>query len=112
MATSELDGTISALSGGLTSLSPTTAVSNIEGWESQLQSSGKPELTSIADDLAALRQELTSGKLDGSAIGQLLSKLGQQTTSVAGSAEAGSKEKLSTLGSLLTKAGSALGGNA
>ncbi len=33
-------------------------------------------------------------------------------TAVAGTAEAGSKEKLNTLGSLLTKAGSALGGNA
>ena len=112
MANSELDGTIDALSGGLTSLSPTTAVSNIEGWETQLQATGKPELTSIAEDLGALRAELTSGKLDGSAIGKLLTKLGSATTSVAGSAEAASQSKLSTLGSLLTKAGSALGGNA
>ena len=112
MANSELDGTISALSGGITSLSPTTAVSNIEGWESQLQATGKPELTSIASDLGALRAELTSGKLDGSAIGKLLTKLGGATTSVAGSAEAASQSKLSTLGGLLTKAGSALGGNA
>ena len=112
MANSELDGTISALSGGITSLSPTTAVSNIESWESQLQATGKPALTSIAADLGALRKELTSGKLDGSAIGQLLSKLGKETTATASSAEASSKDKLSTLGSLLTKAGSALGGHA
>ena len=77
-----------------------------------MQATGKPELTSIADDLGALRAELTSGKLDGSAIGSLLSKLGKSTTEVAGSAEAASQSKLSTLGSLLTKAGSALGGNA
>ncbi len=112
MANSELDSTISALNGGITTLSPSVAVSNIEGWESQLHSSGKPELTSIATDLGALRQQLTSGKLDGSAIGQLLSKLGKETTSVAGGAEAASKDKLTTLGSLLTKAGSALGGHA
>lgn len=112
MAQSELDGTISALQGGITSLSPTTAVSNIESWESQLQASGDPKLSGIAADLNALKAELTSGKLDGSAIGQLLSKLGTATTDVAGQAEASSQSKLTTLGSLLTKAGSALGGNA
>ncbi len=112
MADSELDGTIDALSGGITSLSPTTAVSNIEGWESQLEASGKPELSSIATDLGSLRAELTSGKLDGSAIGALLSKLGKETSAVADGAEASTQAKLSTLGSLLSKAGSALGGNA
>ncbi len=112
MAASELDGTISALQGGITSLSPTTAVSNIESWESQLQATGKPALTSIATDLGALRQELGSGNLDGAAIGKLLSKLGKSTTDVAAQAEASSQTKLATLGSLLTKAGSALGGNA
>ena len=112
MANSELDGTISALSGGITALSPTTAVSNIESWESQLQATGKPELTSIATDLGSLRSELSSGNLDGSAIGKLLSKLGKATTATAANAEASSQAKLTTLGSLLTKAGSALGGNA
>ena len=111
MASSELDGTISALSGGITALNPATAVSNIEGWESQLQATGKPALTSIAQDLGALRKELTSGSLDGAAIGKLLSRLGQQTTSTAAGAEAASKDKLTTLGSLLTKAGGALGGH-
>ena len=112
MADSELDDTISALSGGITSLSPTTAISNIEGWESKLQATGKPALTGIAADLNALRAELSSGRLDGAAIGQLLSSLGKSTTDVADEADESNKGKLTTLGSLLTKAGSALGGNA
>ena len=111
MANSELDGTISALSGGITKLNPATAVSNIQGWESQLEAAGKPELTSIAKDLGALRKELTSGSLDGAAIGKLLTKLGQQTTASAAGAAAASKDKLTTLGGLLTKAGGTLGGH-
>ena len=112
MATSDLDGTISALSGGITSLSPTTAVSNIESRESQLKASADPKLSGIAADLNALKAELTSGKLDGSAIGKLLVQLGTATSGVSGQAEASSQSKLATLGGLLTKAGSALGGNA
>ena len=112
MADSELDGTISALSGGITSLSPATAVSNIESWESQLQATGDPKLSGIAADLNALKAELTSGKLDGAAIGQLLVQLGTATSDVAGQADEANQSKLTTLGSLLTKAGSALGGNA
>ena len=82
MAESELDGTIYALSGG------------------------------IAADLNALKAELSSGNLDGKAIGKLLVQLGTATSDVAGQAEAASQAKLTTLGGLLTKAGSALGGNA
>ena len=112
MANSELDGTISALSGGITALNPATAVSNIESWKSQLEAAGTPALTSIAKDLGSLHGLLTSGSLDGAAIGQLLHKLGEATSATASGAAAASQDKLSTLGSLLTKAGSALGAKA
>ena len=112
MANSELDGTISALSGGITALNPATAVSNIEGWQTQLQATGNAHLVGIAKDLGALRTLLTSGSLDGSAIGQVLHRLGQETTASATGAEAASKDKLTTLGGLLTKAAGALGAKA
>lgn len=108
MANAELDDTISALSGGITALNPATAVSHIEGWMSQLQATGQPHLTRIAFDLGALRTLLTNGSLNGPAIGQLLTQLGQQTNAAAAGAEAGSQDRLRSLGALLVKAGSVL----
>lgn len=103
----DIDGTISALQGGLTSLSPSVAVSNIQGWEQQLQGSNDPATQQIAADLGELRQLLTSGSLDGKAIGQVLSRLGTGTTSVAAGA-GGAQSKLQQLGQLLSKAGETL----
>lgn len=112
----KLDSTLKILASGLSGMAPETARHNIETWESDLQAAGRPELTNIARDLAALRTHL-AGDLDGVAIGKLLLRLGQQTTTVAGRSSDGDggdavHAKLHHLGDLLTKAGSVLAPNA
>lgn len=102
---SELDGTISALQGGLTSLSPAAAVSNIEGWQQKLSGLGA---TDIANDLGELKALLTSGNLDGKAIGAVLTKLGSKTTASASGAPAADMGKLQQLGSMLSGVGQTL----
>ena len=104
-STTELDQTISALEGGLTSVPPATAVSVIDSFEQQVQSLGASE---IASNLSALKQLLTSGSATGSDIGQVLVQLGSQTTSTASSADASISSKLQQLGQLLTEAGNSL----
>lgn len=104
-STTQLDQTISALEGGLTSVPPATAVSVIESFEQQVQSLGASE---IASNLSSLKQLLTSGNATGPDIGQALTQLGSQTTSAASGADADVSSKLQQLGQLLTKAGESL----
>ncbi len=107
---SKLDSTLNVLGSGLSGLAVESALHSIENWESELQAAGKPELVNIARDLAALRAHLT-GNLDGHAIGHLLRRLGEQTTTVAGQAEEGVNVKLHHLGDLLARAGTILAPN-
>lgn len=104
-STTELDQTISALQGGLTSVPPATAVSVIDSFEQQVQGLGASE---IASNLSSLKQLLTSGNATGAQIGQVLAQLGSQTTSAASGADASISSKLQQLGALLTEAGKSL----
>ncbi len=99
-------GTVDAVTaaGGLTSLAPGAAVSNIDGWIAQLQ--GNPDFAPVVTDLETLKTQLTSSPLDGSAIGATLQSLGAATTGAAGGDSA-----LETLGSTLTSAGDQLAGS-
>lgn len=99
----DLDSTISALQGGLTSLPPEAAVSNIESWQQQLQG------TETASILEQLKTALTSGSASGQSVGQLLTQLGTQTSSSASDASDDAANKLHQLGQLLTQAGGSLG---
>lgn len=100
--TADLDSTISALQGGLTSLPPEAAVSNIESWQQQLQG------TEIATTLEQLKTALTSGGATGQSVGQLLTQLGTQTASSASNG-GDAASKLQQLAQMLTQAGSSLG---
>ena len=106
--TKELDTTISALEGDLTSLSPKTAVSNITEWQDKLEKSDNAGLKHIATELGHLKTHLSSGKLDGKVIGASLTKLGTETTKAAKDAEGAVATKLEKLGGLLSKAGKSL----
>lgn len=110
-ASAKLDQTLDLLHGGLSGMVPSAAIHSIENWESELQAAGRPGLTNIARDLAALRTELRSGSLDGSVIGRLLLRLGQETTVVASQAGGDAASKLHTLGEMLTRAGGVLAPN-
>lgn len=107
---SKIDRTLSVLGGGLSGLAPESALHSIETWEAELQAVGRPELLNIARDLAALRTHL-NGDLDGNAIGRLLVRLGEQTTTISGQAEDGLQGKLHHLGELLARAGNVLAPN-
>lgn len=107
----DLDTTVSALQSGVTNIPPEAAVTNIDGWAQRLQAANDPSLTSIADNLQQLSGMLSSGNLDGQAIGQLLTQLGSQTTSAAAQADSSSQSQLQDLGRLLSQAGGQLGGS-
>lgn len=100
-AEATLDAAQSA--GGLTSLAPTAAVSNIDAWIAQLD--GVPAAAPVVANLRTLKSQLQAPTLDGMAIGMTLSELGEQTT-----AAAGADASLRQLGQALSQAGSALSG--
>lgn len=104
----QLNSTIDALQGDVTTLNPTTAVSSIDNWRGVLQNAGDPSLTQIADDLGDLRDLLTSDNPSASAIADSLSRLGDRTTSAASSAPSEYQQQLQQLGSLLTQASTLL----
>lgn len=101
-----LDQTITALDGGLTSLSPAAATSTIDGWIETL--AGNESLAGVADGLRELKTALTASPLDGAQIGSLLVRLGAQTRSAAATADPASSVKVARLGGLLENAGAAL----
>ena len=98
-------GTLDAVTaaGGLTALAPGAAVSNIDGWIAQL--AGNEAFAPTVEGLETLKTQLTTDPLDGAAIGQTLSMLGEQTTAAAGGDGA-----LEQLGSALSAAGAQLSG--
>ena len=101
-----LDQTVTALEGGLTSLSPGAATSNIDAWIETL--GGNESLGVVSDGLRDLRDALTSTPLDGARIGALLTELGAQTHNAASVGDPASAAQVSRLGALLSKAGQML----
>ena len=104
-SSTELDDAIATLQEELTSVPPTKALSLIGSFQQQAQNLGKSE---IASNLSALKQLLTSGSATGSDIGQVLVRLGSQTTSTASGADASISSQLQQLGQLLNEAGNSL----
>jgi hypothetical protein len=102
----DVQGTISALEGGITNLAPAAALDNINGWIAQLD--GMDGADGIVDNLEELRDALGANPLDGEYIGELLSELGAETTEVAGTVTGTQQDGLMRLGELLSTAGSSL----
>ena len=106
-----VEGTISALQGGLTSIPADAAVANIQGWQTQLQGSNDPVVQGIATQLGELSTALQADTLDSAKVADLLSGLGTDTVSASESAtDAQLKAQLINLGNLLLSAGSSLTG--
>ncbi|MGB3801877.1 MAG: hypothetical protein WA952_18810 [Lewinella sp.] len=80
-----LQSTISAVEGAggdITALQPSTAVSNIDSWISELGNmDGTDEIVS---DLQELKTELTADNIDGGSVSTLLSSLADQTRELGG----------------------------
>jgi uncharacterized protein YjbJ (UPF0337 family) len=102
-AKDQLKSTVSAVkdAGGITSLAPSAAIANIDGWISTL---GKMDGTdAIVGNLTMLKSELGKGSINGAAVGPILMKLADQTKDMG-------KTNLTvrTLASALKKGGEAL----
>ncbi len=105
----DLDQTVAALEGGYDTLAPRTAISVITTWYDTLKNSDRSDLHVIAQLLGELRDALGRDTLDGPAIGDLLLRLGDQTTAAAATAsDARLTPRLEHLGTILTRAGNAL----
>jgi hypothetical protein len=93
--TADLDATIALLKNGLATIDPEAAIANIEAWQQQLTG------TEIAETLGELKLAIDGGLRSGE-IPTILSDLGQQAASAAGSQEGSSASKLQELGQLLS----------
>lgn len=102
MAQADLDTTISALQGGLTSIPAEAALANIESWQAQLKDAA-PE---IANALGELKSQLANGNTSG--IAQALKQVGSKTSEVAASAGGDAGTKAQQLGQMLNQAGNSL----
>lgn len=98
--TIDVDTTISALQGGLTSIPIEQAIAVIESWQQQLQG------TDLAEDLGALKAALSDG--DVAAISEILMDLGEDTSESAADATGDIAVKVERLGELLSQAGESL----
>lgn len=103
-----VEGTLSALQGGVTRLNPAIAAATLGGWIRQVEAAEFEGRDAIAQNLRALRDALGQDPLDGPTIGALLAELGAQTTEAAPQAEPRPRAALNQLGTLLTEAGRGL----
>ena len=102
-----LEGTISALEGGVENLPVGTAVSNIKGWQTTLSDAG---LTDVASQLDQLATALQAEPVDAEEANRLLASLGSQTTAAAATVtDQQQSDQLTQLGSMLTNLGGGAG---
>lgn len=107
----QVDQTVAALEGGIGTLSPTAGLDFVRHWRVQLEGADDARLNDIGGMLAELEETLSRDALDGAAIGDLLYRLGESTTAAAQeAADARLTPALERLGTLLSRAGTTLGG--
>ena len=115
----EVAATIDDLEQGLAQFPLSKAVNRIDDWRREILATERADLRPIADGLGELHESLTGTGLDGTRIGHLLVRLGEQTEAAADSVPESTAEDstralrngLKRMGSLLRHAGSALAGN-
>ncbi len=101
--TPTVEGTVSALEGGVTSLPLDAALTNIQGWQSTLSGSDDPAVQTLSSQLGELATALQADSIDAAEISRLMTNLGEGTTAVAGG-----DAQLESLGNLLQQAGGSL----
>lgn len=107
-ASQDLDSLLSALEGDLTALDNEATLSLVDEWYGSLHKAKEPEIKEIASSLKELKQLLKGGKATGHEISEVLTEIGEQTTSVASEADKDLKTPLQKLGKQLSKAGTSL----
>ena len=94
-------GTIDAVpAGGLTEMAPATAIGNIDSWIAQLDGATFQNATEIRQGLMTLKDQLQASPIDGAAVGETLTNLGNWTEQAAGG-----DASLTQLGQALASAG-------
>ncbi len=100
MPTTKFNTTIKALE-DIQSLSPEAAIKNIDGWEKFLEAHEVDGAKKLVTDLNKLKQLLGEKPLDDGKIKTLMTKLGKETTALAGEAKAGEGDSIKKLGEAL-----------
>lgn len=105
--------TISLLRQGVTAIPVNQAVRNINSWEQRLQQvqvegQAQQTVSNITDNLGHLKSELQADQIDGQAVGNLLTQLGEQTSQAAQAASGQTVQQLQQLGQVLTQSGNRL----
>lgn len=100
---------LNALRSGLQGMAAQAAVRSIEGWEAKLAGVEVPGVETLLQDLAALKQQLRSGELDGEAVRTLVAALGRQTAAIAGRMDGKDAGRIKEIGKALS-AGAKRGG--
>ena len=103
MPTTKFATTTKALD-DIANLKPEAAIKNIEGWEKFLEDHEVEGAKKLVTDLNALKKLLGAEKLDDAKIKTLMTKLGKETTALAGHAKAGEGEHIKQLGEKLQNA--------
>ena len=104
MSTTRFDTTINAIKEGAKNFAIDKAVHNIEGWEEYLSKHDHEGVKNVVSDLGKLKKLLQSEEPDGTAIKNLVHKLGKETTAVAGEDTSASASKIKELGAALSHA--------
>jgi ABC-type transporter Mla subunit MlaD len=106
--TPDLGALLEALEGGVTALDPEAAIAVIDQWEAALKDTKDKPLKEVSSSLKELKKLLKGKKTEASELGEVLTKLGEQTTEAAAEAERGTKGQLQKVGKALSKVGQSL----
>ena len=106
--TALLDDTVALLNDGVPDKATKRGLAEIDRWEAVLTTSERPGLAKIIQELATLREQLSTPNTQAHEIAETLATLGAETTKVADEASNGYTGPLTQLGKLLIKMSNAL----
>jgi hypothetical protein len=104
-AEATVEGTTQALEGGVGNMSPSAAVSNVDGWISRLEMQDFAQRDQIVGGLRDLRAALQETPINGNRVGEIMAQLGNWTSQAGTNAN---DNRVQRLGQLLTNSGQRL----
>lgn len=103
-----LEDTLNLLNAGAPDQASEKGLAEIDRWAEVLRASERPGLAKIIQELATLREQLSSSDAEAHDIAETLATLGAETSKVADETSDGYSAPLAQLGKLLIKLGSSL----
>jgi hypothetical protein len=104
-ADATVEGTTQALEGGVGNMSPSAAVSNVDGWIARLEMQDFGQRDQIVGGLRDLRAALQETPINGNRVGEIMAQLGDWTSQAGTDAN---DNRVQRLGQLLTNSGQRL----